>query len=122
LQFGFKWNNQHYRTSLEISAKIIGVAKRKNGAWKSMAEWFLLKYEMARNAQFKIAPPRKWDGQDRTIGDWALMEGDLWLKNLSRYHAPIGDVAGLGAPMTLRLGPYNCWFSHHNICYCGLVA
>src|SRR5262249_21296298 len=25
----------------------------------------------------------------------------------SRNHAPIGEVAGLGAPMTLRLGPYN---------------
>jgi hypothetical protein len=107
LQIGFKRQNQLHRKTLEASANIIGVAKRKNGSWISLAERFVLKSETARSAQFKIAPPRRWDAREPAVSEWALMEGDLWLKNLSRNNSPIGDVAGLGAPMTLRLGPYN---------------
>ena len=107
LQLGLKRQSQLYRANLETSANIIGVAKRENGSWKPLGERFVLKSETARSAHFKIAPPRRWDGREPAIGEWALMEGDLWLKNLSRSHAPIGEVAGLGAPMALRLGPYN---------------
>jgi hypothetical protein len=107
LQLGLKRHNQLYRVKQETIANITGVAKRENGSWKPLDERFVLRSEAARSAQFKIAPPHKWDGEDRAISDWALMEGELWLKNLSRNQAPIGDVAGLGAPMTLRLGPYN---------------
>lgn len=107
LQLGFKHQNKTHRVALEINDNVVGVAKLKNGVWKPLSERLVLKSETARNAQFKIAPPRRWDGEERTVGDWALMEGDLWLKNLSRNHTPIGEVAGLGAPLTLRLGPYN---------------
>ena len=107
VQVGIRHQNQTYRITQETKANIIGVAKLGNGLWKALPERFVLKSETARAARFKIAPPGKWDQQEPSLGDWALMEGDLWLKSLSRQHAPIGEVAGLGAPLSLRLGPYN---------------
>lgn len=107
LQLGIRYQNQLHRIKLEAATKLIGVAKLKNGVWKALPERFVLKSETARGTRFKIAPPRKWDKQERKLGEWALMEGDLWLKRLSRQHAPIGEVTGLGAPLTLRIGPYN---------------
>jgi hypothetical protein len=106
LQLGIRYQNQLHRIKREAAADLIGVAKLKNGVWKALPERFVLKSETARTARFKIAPPRKWDEQKRELSEWAMMEGDLWLKRLSRQHAPIGEVTGLGAPLTLRLGPY----------------
>jgi len=106
LQLGIRHQDQLHRIKLEADADLIGVAKLKNGVWKALPERFVLKSETARAARFKIAPPSKWDEQKRELSEWALMEGDLWLKRLSRQHAPIGEVTGLGAPLTLRLGPY----------------
>ncbi|HKX30827.1 MAG TPA: hypothetical protein VJ302_24265 [Blastocatellia bacterium] len=107
LQLGLKHQNESYRVFLGTDANLVGVAKQKNSDWKTLTEQFVLRSETARQFRFRIAPPRSWDYRERSAGEWALMEGGLWLKNLSVDPEPIGEVAGLGAPLTLRLGPHH---------------
>jgi hypothetical protein len=107
LQVGLKQGTQRTVARFTAPATIVGLARLKEGAWKSLHDRFVLKAATARQGRFKIGPPQKWDKQARRLSDWALMEGDLWLRKVSPHCVPIGEVTALGAPLTLRLGPYN---------------
>lgn len=107
ITFGVKWQNNIQTIKKEMIVEIIGAAKLNPSGWNPVNEKSALEAETAQTAQIKIKPPARWDGREKKISDWAVMEGDHWIKTLSPNQTTIGELAGWGAPLTIRLGPYN---------------
>jgi hypothetical protein len=107
LKLGIKRQEQSTTITKKIELNLIGVAKQNAHGWQAYDDHFILKSQTARSSNIRIKPPKKLDDKEVSISDWALMEGDLWVKRLSRNQTSIGNVSGWGAPMTVRYGPYN---------------
>jgi hypothetical protein len=61
----------------------------------------------ARSAPVRVFPPESWAGQEVGLEEWAVMEGNTWVDRLSTRPRPIRNLTGLGAPLTIRRGPFN---------------
>jgi hypothetical protein len=107
ITLGVKWQDNFQTIKKEIAVEVVGAARLNDGVWHPINEKSELEAETARTANIKIKPPGRWEGKEKKMSDWAVMEGDLWIKRLSPNQSKIGDLAGLGAPLTVRLGPYN---------------
>ncbi|MCI0661515.1 MAG: hypothetical protein L0220_10610 [Acidobacteria bacterium] len=107
ITLGVKWQNNIRTIKKEIIVEVVGAAKLNAAGWNPVHEKSELEAETARTAQIKIKPPARWDGREKNVSDWAVMEGDQWIKSLSPNQTKIGELAGLGAPLTVRLGPYK---------------
>src|SRR5262245_26005862 len=104
ITLGVKWQNFFQTIKKEIVVDIIGAAKLNVDGWDPIQEKSELEAETARTAQIKIKPPCRWDGGEKNVSNWAVMEGDQWIKMLSPDQTNIGELAGVGAPFTMRSG------------------
>src|SRR5262249_58999028 len=50
---------------------------------------------------------RRRHGRAIAWTEWALVEGDEWLARPSVLPRALPTVTGIGAPLTIRYGPYN---------------
>jgi hypothetical protein len=86
---------------------ITGAAKLHADVWTILPEQNPLSAEVARAHQFQVLPPRIWHGKPVEFREWALMEGSTWIGRLSHQPRPLGELAGLGAKLTVCRGPFN---------------
>jgi hypothetical protein len=107
LKIGLVHDGRLVRLTKNLEVHQIGVARLIPNGWIAESKNYKLGVETARRSKFKIKPPKYWNDAERQTSDWSLMEGDLWVKRLSIRQGPVGTLSGWGAPITLRLGPYN---------------
>src|SRR5205085_6515674 len=67
--------------------------------WTVLQPEIMMTVEQARTLPIQVFRPN--------IKQWALLEGDIWIGRPHYNPRPIGSLAGLGAPIRLRQGPYN---------------
>ncbi len=82
-----------------ISIAVVGAAMQTTEGWMVLDPDMTMTVDQARILPVQIFRPN--------IKRWALMEGDIWLGRPHYTPRPIGSLAGLGAPVQLRQGPYN---------------
>jgi hypothetical protein len=91
---------------VDCAPEFVGLWERTNGDWSAHEMLSSISVATARTRQFRVLPPTD-RGLGRDFADWALMEGDVFQRRLWKHPAAIGTLGGLGAPLTLRCGPYN---------------
>ncbi len=89
---------------LEIALPQGGAFHFSGGVWKPLSNG-ILQTRTASAVRFLIHPPAT--DAPESWRDWALMEGDSFVRRLSPVAAPLKDLSGWGEPLTLRRGPYN---------------
>jgi hypothetical protein len=86
-----------------------GGAILRGDTWEVLDPRNSLDAEHARRSPIFIALPPTWDGrkvcekQER----WAVMEGEDWVDEPGSRPQIIKRLSGLGAPLTVRPGPFN---------------
>jgi hypothetical protein len=82
-----------------------GTAVRGVGGWSPLASTAVLDVQDARATIYRVFPPPADEGS--TARDWGLIEGDTFLRRLTRYPSPLEGLSGLGGELSVRHGPYN---------------
>src|SRR6266487_2047928 len=85
--------------SRSLSIEVVGAAILSSHEWTVLQPEMTLTLEQAKTLPVQIFRPQ--------IKRWALVEGNTFLGRPHQMCRPIGSVGGLGAPVKLRLGPYN---------------
>lgn len=94
------------RPEAEDVALAYGAAQLTPRGWEMLSGKDTLTLQEARTSLFRIKPPRRRDGRGEWLR-WALMEGDEMVERLNGHDAPFDSLDGLGAPLTIRSGPFN---------------
>ena len=87
------------RVSRALSIAIVGAAMLSMQGWTALRPDITMTVEQAKTLPVQVFRPN--------IKKWALLEGDIWIGRPHYAPRPIGSLAGLGAPIKLRQGPYN---------------
>ena len=87
------------RVTRAVNVEVIGAAILSIQGWTVLQPDTTMTVEQAKTFPVQIFRPH--------IKNWALLEGDSWVGRPRPTPYPIGSLAGLGAPVKLRLGPYN---------------
>lgn len=92
-------------------AHALGTAQLTANGWRVLAGNETLTVEEARTSLFKIKTPIRRDEQGNWVR-WALMEGEemamlLMAQSSSITPQVFDSLSGLGAPLSVRSGPYN---------------
>lgn len=87
------------RITRAIRVEVVGAAMLSLQGWSALQPDMAMTVEQARTFPVQIFRSH--------IKSWALLEGDSWVGRPRPAPHPIGSLAGLGAPVKLRLGPYN---------------
>lgn len=87
------------RITRSVNVEVIGAAFLSVQGWTSLQPDTTMTVEQAKTFPIQVFRPK--------IKNWALLEGDAWIGRPRPTPHPIGSLAGLGAPVKLRLGPYN---------------
>jgi hypothetical protein len=95
---------KHMHRELETGAT--GAACLTAKGWRVLDPDSVITVEQAKANLFTLSPPGEWNYQTVETGEWALMEGNTWLRRLRKQPSSINPLAGLGAPLTVRYGPY----------------
>ncbi len=82
-----------------LKVEVIGAAMLSHEGWTALRPDMTLTVEQARTVPIQVFQSR--------LKEWALLEGDTWIGRPAGIPRPIGSLAGLGAPIRLRRGPYN---------------
>src|SRR5207249_1505542 len=82
-----------------LGIELVGSAMLSTQGWTAIRLDMVLTVEQAKSLPVQVFMPH--------IKKWALLEGDSWIGRPQAAPHPIGSLAGLGAPVRLRLGPYN---------------
>jgi hypothetical protein len=82
-----------------LSVEVVGAAMLSIQGWRALRPDMSITVEQAKTFPVQVFRPN--------IKNWALLEGDSWIGRPHLSPHPIGSLAGLGAPLKLRLGPYN---------------
>ena len=97
--FGVRKDASFARITRALSIEVVGAAMLSVQGWTVLQPDMTITVEQAKTFPVQIFRPN--------IKNWALLEGDFWIGRPHLIPHPIGLLAGLGAPMKLRLGPYN---------------
>jgi hypothetical protein len=90
---------------IEYASKppVLGAAQPTEEGWRSLHPDRSLSVRDARNVPVRLILPA-----DMNQARPALFEGDVFHRRLGQTARPLGMLAGTGAPLVLRDGPYNC--------------
>ena len=99
--FGVRKGAEFVRVSRALSIAIVGAAVMSMQGWAVLQPDITMTVEQAKTLPVQIFRPK--------IKQWALLEGDVWIGRPHYTPHPIGSLAGLGAPVSLRQGPYNAF-------------
>ncbi|MGZ3627274.1 MAG: hypothetical protein ACXWPS_03775 [Ktedonobacteraceae bacterium] len=87
------------RITRALSIEVIGAAMLTAQGWIALGPEMAFTVEQAKTFPVQIFRSH--------IKQWALLEGDSWIGRPQLTPRSIGSLAGLGAPIRLRRGPYN---------------
>lgn len=87
------------RITRTLSIEFVGAAMLSMQGWTALQPETTMTVEQAKTFPVQIFRPK--------IKNWALLENDAWIGRPHLTPHPIGSLAGLGAPVKLRFGPYN---------------
>jgi hypothetical protein len=90
----------------EEVALAYGTARLTPWGWEMLIGSEVLTTQEARTSLFRIKAPRRRDNRGEWLR-WAAMEGDEMVKRLNGHDEPLDSLIGLGAPLTVRSGPFN---------------
>lgn len=105
MKIGLRRGGDHCVVRRRLDVPTHGVAFLGKTGWEALPEDEPLDARVARAVPFRIIPPS--DDGETADTDWGLLEGDTYLRLVRPRPRPIGGVAGLGAPLRLKRGPYN---------------
>lgn len=97
--FGVRKEGSFTRITRALSIEVVGAAILSNYGWTALRPDTTITVEQANTFPIQVFRPN--------IKNWALLEGDSWIGRPHLTPHPIASLAGLGASMKLRLGPYN---------------
>lgn len=100
------------RQTVKISSpEINGVALETEAGWIALDSSRDIDIEYFRGKRLLVRLPSLWLGEQRSIEDWVLLEGDHFCHRPRRHLSSLGlSLFGVGAPLTLSVGPYNSPF------------
>lgn len=87
------------RIDRSLRVEVIGAAMLSSEGWIALQPEMTLTVEQARTNPIQVF--------QAGLKEWAILEGDTWIGRPSGTPRPIGSLAGLGAQIRLRHGPYN---------------
>ena len=96
---GVRKDSSFVRITRTLGIEVVGTAMLSTQGWTALRPDMILTVEQAKTFPIQIFMPH--------MKEWALLEGDSWIGRPQATPHPIGSLAGLGAPMRLRRGPYN---------------
>ncbi len=87
------------RVSRALDLAVVGAGLLSLQGWTVLQPDITMTVEQAKTLPIQVFRPN--------IKQWALLEGDIWVGRPHYTPRPIGSLAGLGASLRLRQGPYN---------------
>ncbi len=87
------------RVSRALNLAVVGAGMLSMQGWTVLQPDITMTVEQAKTLPIQVFRPN--------IKQWALLEGDIWVGRPHYTPRPIGSLAGLGASIRLRQGPYN---------------
>ncbi len=96
---GVRKESSFARITRGLHIEVVGAAMLTIQGWAALKPDMTVTAGQAKTFPVQIFRPH--------IKEWALLEGDSWIGRPRATPHPIGSLAGLGAPMRLRRGPYN---------------
>jgi hypothetical protein len=105
--FGLRRGGETTQVKCVPRVRPVGAAIFRGQVWTVLGSEFQLLLDYARSAPIRVFPPESWAGQEVSMEEWAVMEGDTWVDRLGTRPRPIRNLTGLGAPLTIRRAPFN---------------
>ena len=96
---GVRKEARSVRITRTVQVEVIGAAMLSLHGWTALQPDVTLTVEQAKTFPMQVFRSH--------MKQWALLEGDSWVGRPRPTPRPIGSLAGLGAPVKLRFGPYN---------------
>jgi hypothetical protein len=107
LLVGLQYGGNVARVALKLPVLGSGAARLRGEAWVPLNGGAELDRAEGDAELFRIVPPVCWEGLKVAFDDCAVMEGNTWVGRPRPSPCPLPGLAGLGAPLTVRRGPYN---------------
>src|SRR5262249_43447100 len=85
---------------------LTGASRLAADGWQVLTGDKVLTLQETKTSLFRIKPPKRRDSKGEWL-QWAAMEGDEMVKRLNGDVEPFDSLSGLGAPLTIRSGPFN---------------
>ena len=101
IELGLEIDGRTYRLERVVSLPVHAVTVLENGEWVAGHHLTETTVREARERPFRTMLA----GRDHQ--DFALVEGDVFVRRPARHPAPIDGLDGFGASLYLRAGPYN---------------
>ncbi|MDQ3010127.1 MAG: hypothetical protein M3X11_05435 [Acidobacteriota bacterium] len=90
----------------EAPTAAIGAMRLIANEWQVMTGDEILTVEDARTSRFRLITPARRDDRGEWIR-WAVMEGDVLAQRWEDGNGPLPSLNGLGAPLTVKCGPFD---------------
>jgi RNA polymerase primary sigma factor len=88
--------------------EVNGVAIDSESGWRSLDGSLDVDIEYFRAKRLLVNLPSYWQGEQRQLDDWVLLEGDHFCHRPRRRVSSLGyALYGVGEPLRLSVGPYN---------------
>jgi hypothetical protein len=106
---GLEHDGDSARITRQFQPAHHGGAIFRGDTWEVLDPRNSLDVEDTRRSPILIAPPPTWDGREvlESQETWAVMEGEDRLEAPGSRPRIVQRLSGLGAPLTVRLGPFN---------------
>lgn len=96
LKIGLANHNSSTVIRSRMELPLQGAARLTSSGWEAMDSSTRWTVEQARREPVRVWPP-----------EGAILDGDIWIRNISSRPKIIGDCLGLGERLTSRQQPYN---------------
>jgi hypothetical protein len=93
-------------TAVVEPPKTIGAARWTDDGWQVLTGNEILTVEQARTSRFRIVTPPKRDYRGKWVR-WAVMDGGEMVTRWEDGDQPLDSLNGLGAPLTVKSGPFD---------------
>ena len=106
---GLEYDGDAARITQRFQPAHHGGAILRGDTWEILDPQNSLDAEDARQSPIRVAPPPTWGGREvcEEQQKWAVMEGEHLVGEPGSRPQKIQELFGLGAALTVRLGPYN---------------
>lgn len=102
---GARCASDERRVRREVEMLIHGAARLESNGWVALSTDQTITVNETLNLPMKIYPPV---GRDQVaISEWTLLEGDVFIRRLWSQPRRLERLAGLGAGLSIRRGPFN---------------
>ena len=98
---------ERVRHKVKLEVEVVGALQLRGDYWVVAGKDGPISVFDAESSAFRILTPSRWNDQAIERGQWALMEGQVWVGRPRVRPHPVGGLSGLGAGLTVRNGPFN---------------